>query len=115
MGELHPRVFVLDFLDMGRGPNKLSTRDTVQKFGDMISLVISVASKHDEVVVRITSPGGAVMDYGLAASQVLKHGGPLTFYRCTKNCTHPNPVTNTTTDHPRPPWSITPLNVIPPL
>jgi len=78
MEELHPRVFVLDFVDnIGRRKPTQSTRDVVHRFADMVSLVISVANKHDEVVVRVTSPGGAVMDYGLAASQMarLKRAG----------------------------------------
>ena len=35
-----------------------------------ISFILSVASKQDEVVVRLGSPGGGVPQYGLAASQL---------------------------------------------
>ena len=94
MEEMHPRVYVLDFVDnIGRRKPGQSTRDVVQRFADMVSLVISVASKHDEVVVRVTSPGGGVMDYGLAASQMarLKRAG-LSTVACVDTVGHRSPL-----------------------
>ncbi len=46
-----------------------------------VSAVLTMASKHDEVVVCIESPGGMVHSYGLAASQLMRirnQGIPLT-------------------------------------
>ena len=37
-----------------------------------ISAILSVASKGDEVVVKLESPGGFVHSYGLAASQLVR-------------------------------------------
>ena len=33
---------------------------------DSVSLLLATATPYDEVIVKITSPGGAVSDYGLA-------------------------------------------------
>ena len=42
----------------------------VEQLRDQISFLIQVAKPSDEIVVRITSPGGAVPQYGLASSQI---------------------------------------------
>ncbi len=42
----------------------------VESLRDEITAVLSVAKDNDEVVVRVTSPGGTVNGYGLAASQL---------------------------------------------
>ena len=49
----------------------------VEQLRDQISFLIQVAKPSDEIVVRITSPGGAVPQYGLASSQIerLKRAG----------------------------------------
>ena len=37
-----------------------------------MTLLLATATPFDEVVVKITSPGGGVSEYGLAASQLLR-------------------------------------------
>ncbi len=59
----NPTLYVLDF----NGDIKASQVDQLR---DEISAVLAIASKDDEVVVRLESPGGAVNGYGLAASQL---------------------------------------------
>jgi serine protease SohB len=68
------RVFVLDF----KGDIRASG---VSHLREEISAVASVATKHDEVVLRLENQGGAVHEHGLAASQLLRlknRGIPLT-------------------------------------
>lgn len=74
---LAPRVFVIDFDTRGpaRGggdaqppkapPNMRAMLETLR---EQVGLLLHVASPYDEVVLRVTSPGGSVMDYGLAAA-----------------------------------------------
>lgn len=73
---LSPRVFVIDF-DTRRAPTAAGTAPSQRppKMADMLShleeqvnLLLHVASPYDEVVLRVTSPGGAVADYGHAAA-----------------------------------------------
>ena len=49
----------------------------VEQLRDQISFLIQIAKPSDEIVVRLTSPGGAVSQYGLASSQLerLKRAG----------------------------------------
>ncbi len=49
----------------------------VEQLREQISFLLQVAQPTDEIVVRITSPGGAVPQYGLASSQLerLKQAG----------------------------------------
>ena len=61
--QIKPSLFVIDFV----GDIKASQ---VEQLRDEISAVLSVASKDDEVVIRLESPGGTVNGYGLAASQL---------------------------------------------
>ncbi len=58
-----PSLYVLDF----SGDIKASQ---VEQLRDEISAVLSIATPHDEVVLRLESPGGSVNGYGLAASQL---------------------------------------------
>lgn len=67
-------IFVLDF----DGDMKASA---VENFREEISTLLTMATKKDEVVVRLESPGGMVHSYGLASSQLarIKSAGiPLT-------------------------------------
>lgn len=57
------RVFVLDF----DGDIKASDTDQLR---ELITVVLSVATPKDEVVVRLESSGGMVHSYGLASSQL---------------------------------------------
>lgn len=58
-----PSMYVIDF----NGDIKASEANILQK---MITAILLVAQKNDEVVVRIESPGGTVNGYGLCASQL---------------------------------------------
>jgi serine protease SohB len=58
-----PSLFVIDF----NGDIKASQ---VNQLRDEVSAVLAIATKDDEVVLRLESPGGAVNGYGLAASQL---------------------------------------------
>ena len=67
-------LFVIDF----EGDLQASR---VANLREEITAVLSIASKQDEVLVRIESPGGVIHGYGLAASQlqrVRNRGIPLT-------------------------------------
>ena len=72
--EHRKRLFVLDF----KGDIRASA---VSHLREEISAVVSVATGHDEVVLRLENPGGTVHEHGLAASQLLRiksRGIPLT-------------------------------------
>ena len=58
-----PSLFVLDFT----GDIKASQTDQLR---EEITAILSIATKGDEVVLRLDSPGGSVNGYGLAASQL---------------------------------------------
>jgi serine protease SohB len=68
-----PRLYVLDFDgDVEAGRTEFLRTE--------ITAILTQARPEDEVLVRLTSPGGMVPHYGLAASQLLrirKHGTPL--------------------------------------
>ena len=59
------KIFVVDF----DGDIKASA---VKHFRNEISTILSVGNKNDEVFVRLTSPGGMVHAYGLAAAQLAR-------------------------------------------
>jgi serine protease SohB len=68
------RVFVLDF-------NGDIQASAVKELREEITAVLTTATRDDEVIVRLESPGGLVHGYGLAASQLARvrdHGVPLT-------------------------------------
>ncbi len=58
-----PSVFVLNF----NGDIKASQ---VEQLRHEITAILSIATKKDEVVIKIESPGGSVNGYGLAAAQL---------------------------------------------
>ncbi|MCX7119241.1 MAG: protease SohB [Legionellales bacterium] len=58
-----PVLYVLDF----NGDIKASQ---VESLREEVSAILAVATNHDEVLIRIDSPGGAVNGYGLAAAQL---------------------------------------------
>jgi serine protease SohB len=60
-----PKVFVLDFEGDLMATATASLREE-------ITAITSLAKPHDEVVVRLESPGGAVPHYGLAAAQLAR-------------------------------------------
>ena len=59
------KIFVLDF----EGDLKASA---VESLRQEISAILQVATKQDEVLLRLESPGGMVTGYGLAASQLMR-------------------------------------------
>jgi len=59
----YPSRFVLDF----KGDIAASQ---VEQLRQEITALLSIATKQDEVVVRLESPGGSVNGYGLAAAQL---------------------------------------------
>ena len=59
------RIYVLDF-----SGNIMASQ--VDQFRDEISFLLQVAQPTDEVVIRLSSPGGAVPNYGLASSQIAR-------------------------------------------
>jgi serine protease SohB len=60
-----PRVFVIDFKGDLRASASASLREEV-------SAILRVAADHDEVLLRLENPGGAVHEHGFAASQLLR-------------------------------------------
>lgn len=73
--KLAPRVFVVDFdvyAKSGTGPTARppTTRELLEVLREQVNLLLHICSPYDEVCLRVTSPGGAVMDYGLAAAQL---------------------------------------------
>ena len=66
---LRPRCFVYDF---DTTKKQLGSRGAVARLEAVVDLLSAVATRHDELVLRVTSPGGSVSDFGLAASLVLR-------------------------------------------
>ncbi|MBF0236762.1 MAG: protease SohB [SAR324 cluster bacterium] len=64
------KIYVLEFVG-----NLMASR--VEYLREEISFLIQVATPSDEIVVCLSSPGGAVPQYGLASSQLvrLRHAG----------------------------------------
>lgn len=56
-------LFLLDF----QGDIKASN---VDELSEAITAILCIANEHDEVVIRLESPGGSVNGYGLAAAQL---------------------------------------------
>lgn len=62
--EMHKKVlFIYDF----RGSTDAKEVEHLRR---VITLILSVAEKDDEVVIRLTSPGGTVNGYGLCAAEL---------------------------------------------
>ncbi len=57
------RMFIVDFVGDVQASEVTNLREE-------ITAILSVAEEHDEVLVRLESPGGVVHGYGLAASQL---------------------------------------------
>lgn len=69
-----PRCFVIPF----NGDIRAST---VEQLSEAITMVLSLATPKDEIVLNLESPGGAVNGYGLCAAQLARirtQGIPLT-------------------------------------
>ena len=61
--EIHSNLFVLSFGD------NINAKDT-EKIKDIISLILLVSNKNDEVLLKLNSSGGFINSYGLAANQI---------------------------------------------
>lgn len=59
------KVYVLNFV------GDIMAQATAH-FREEISLLLQIANPHDEIVVRLSSPGGAVAQYGLASAQLAR-------------------------------------------
>lgn len=60
-----PKLYVLNF----KGDTHAGS---VKSFREEITAILLVAQVEDEVVVKLDSPGGSVIDYGLAAAQMVR-------------------------------------------
>lgn len=71
---LRPKTFVFDFQPAMTGMVRPEgMKKQLEDLRDIVTFILHTAkSPHDQVVVRIGSPGGMVADYGLAASQLLR-------------------------------------------
>jgi hypothetical protein len=74
-----PRSFVVTFEDRPRRSRDQSDRrpaantaSLVAQFSSLVSLLVDIGSPHDEVVIKLTSPGGGVAEYGQLAMQLLR-------------------------------------------
>lgn len=70
---LRPRIFVFDFRPSMEGlgaARPQAMKAQLEFLSIAISFILSTASEHDEAVLRLTSPGGSVPPYGLAAAQL---------------------------------------------
>ena len=63
--EIKQRVYILDFI----GDIKASATEELRK---VITAVLAIARKEDEIVLRLESQGGMVHSYGLASSQLAR-------------------------------------------
>jgi serine protease SohB len=63
--EARPRAFIIDF----KGDLKASA---VPSLREEVSALLEVASREDQVVVRLENYGGVVHEHGLAASQLVR-------------------------------------------
>jgi len=82
--KLKRRVYVVDFADylhaiplsqdigVSDPATPLSSIEWIGVFRDTCSLLIQIASDFDTVVIRLSSPGGSVSEYGLASSHILR-------------------------------------------
>ena len=72
---LSPKLFVLDYYDPDPLQNtrrKRQRQSRAERFGEEVSLLLSCCTKYDTVLVNLQSPGGAVSEFGLAASHLLR-------------------------------------------
>jgi hypothetical protein len=74
-----PRSFVVTFEDRPRRSRDQSDRrpaantaSLVAQFSSLVSLLVDIGSPYDEVVIKLTSPGGGVAEYGQLAMQLLR-------------------------------------------
>lgn len=72
--DIKKRVYIIDF------DGDISATE-VESLREEVTAVLSMATPHDEVLLRLESPGGMVHAYGLASSQLARiksHNIPLT-------------------------------------
>lgn len=69
---LRPCIFVVDFPPVNRGPRPEAPggASAVDALAASVNFVLAAAAERDEVLLRLTSPGGSVTSFGLAAAQL---------------------------------------------
>lgn len=71
---LSPKVYVVDYFDpdpTSRGLDRFNC-SRAEQFGEEVTMILTCATKYDNVVINLQSPGGAVQEFGLAASHMLR-------------------------------------------
>ncbi|CAJ1348552.1 unnamed protein product [Effrenium voratum] len=70
---LRPKTFVFDFqANMAGVVRPDAMKKQLEELRDIVTFILHCSSPHDQAVVRLASPGGAVADYGLGAAQLLR-------------------------------------------
>lgn len=76
LSAMAPRAFVLDYIapqsSVRQLPDRKDQRSRAELLGEEVSMLIACASKRDVVIINLSSPGGSVIEYGLAASHLLR-------------------------------------------
>lgn len=75
LASLAPKVFVLRYCDPDRARKSKDNRQHLSRaelFGEEVSFLLTCCTRHDTVLVNLQSPGGAVSEFGLAASHLLR-------------------------------------------
>ena len=68
-----PRLFVFDFNASASGMLRpQSLEGALELLRTQVDFILESASEHDAALLRLTSPGGPVAPYGLAAAQLLR-------------------------------------------
>jgi ClpP class serine protease len=75
--KLTPRLFVVSYVDppvrAAASRSSPSIKSSAERFGDEVDLILSCAhGSADQVLINLTSPGGRVSEFGLAASHLLR-------------------------------------------
>jgi signal peptide peptidase SppA len=78
LSALAPRAFLLDYVDAAFPPQRPPSRrdprprSRAEMLGEEVSLLLACAAARDVVIINLCSPGGSVVEYGLAASHLLR-------------------------------------------
>jgi len=71
---LAPKAFVLKYSNESNNSQRHrdDPRTRAEKFGEETSMLLSLATKNDVVIINLESPGGEVSEFGLAASHMMR-------------------------------------------
>ncbi|CAJ1387322.1 unnamed protein product [Effrenium voratum] len=100
---LRPKTFVFDFqANMAGVVRPDAMKKQLEELRDIVTFILHCSSPHDQAVVRLASPGGAVADYGLGAAQLLRlrHQG-LKLTACVDKVAASGGYMRLTSLHPR--------------